>query len=359
MTIHAAKGLEAPIVFMPDTTTKGGGARSPQWLAFPDADDEAPPLRVWASKKDEDSPPVRAARVAADTAAEGEHRRLLYVAMTRAAQRLIVCGSQGEKGRAQDCWYDLIRAGLEPALEPAPAPWSAAETIWRFADTRPSGDVEATRGGSAAAEPPAWLKTPAPTERAAATLAPSSVRAAPSGPSGDDRREALAAGRLAHLALQKLAEVASEARAAAAEKFIAAQGRGLPPALRSALAERVLRLIADPELAPFFGPNSRAEVAISGSLKRRDAAALVVSGRIDRLAVHEDHVDVVDFKTGRGARKTYVEQLALYRAALQPIYKRPIKAWIVWLDSGVREEISLADLDAALNAPLKSNAAAP
>jgi ATP-dependent helicase/nuclease subunit A len=121
----------------------------------------------------------------------------------------------------------------------------------------------------------------------------------------------------------------------------------------------VLRLLADPELAAFFGPDSRAEVSISGSLKREGAAPLVVSGRIDRLAVHANHVDVVDFKQGAGARKAYVEQLALYRAALSPIYQRPVKAWIVWLESGAKEEISPSELDAALSEPLRWKDAAP
>jgi ATP-dependent helicase/nuclease subunit A len=120
-----------------------------------------------------------------------------------------------------------------------------------------------------------------------------------------------------------------------------------------------MRLLAAPELAPFFGPNSRAEVAISATLKREGAAPLIVSGRIDRLAVHTGHVDVVDFKLGSGGREAYVEQLALYRAALSPIYKRPIKAWIVWLERGRTEEISSTDLDAALTHPSEWDAAAP
>ena len=359
MTIHAAKGLEAPIVFMPDTTGKPGGARDPQWLAFPNDDDEVPAFRVWAPKKDEDSAPLRAAREAAKTGGEGEHRRLLYVAMTRAAQRLIVCGSQGEKGRAQDCWYDIIRSGLEPALTPEPAPWSPKETVWRFADPRPGGEVGLAPPPSPDFGAPAWLTKPAPPERAAAALAPSRARAAPSAAPGDSRRAALAEGRLAHLALQKLADVAPEARALAAEQFVAAHGRELTPAARENIRSRVLRLLADPDLAPFFGPESRAEVAISGSLKREGAAPLAVSGRIDRLGVHQTHVDVVDFKLGSSARADYAKQLALYRAALLPICQRPVKAWIIWLESGVREEISPADLDAALKEAMNGISAAP
>ena len=147
--------------------------------------------------------------------------------------------------------------------------------------------------------------------------------------------------------------------APAAESFFAARGKALSEEMRAALSERVLRLLADPELTPFFGPNSRAEVAIFGTLKRNDGSPLLVSGRIDRLAVHQTHVDVVDFKLGAGARKAYVGQLALYRAALLPIHATPVRAWIVWLDSGTAEEISSADLDDACKERLQTRDAAP
>ena len=79
MTVHGAKGLEAPIVILADTMTPPAGPRPPRLLELPDG------AMVWAGRKDDDAPAVAVARQEALAEAENEYRRLLYVAMTRAA----------------------------------------------------------------------------------------------------------------------------------------------------------------------------------------------------------------------------------------------------------------------------------
>ena len=107
MTVHGAKGLEAPIVILADTMTPPAGPRPPRLLEL------AGGAVIWAGRKDDDVPAVAAARAAALAEAEHEYRRLLYVAMTRAADRLIVCGADGERARRpKGCWYDLMREPL-------------------------------------------------------------------------------------------------------------------------------------------------------------------------------------------------------------------------------------------------------
>ena len=110
MTVHGAKGLEAPIVILADTMTPPAGPRPPRLLELPDG------AMVWAGRKDDDAPAVAVARQAALAEAENEYRRLLYVAMTRAADLLIVCGADGERQRPTGCWYDLVREPLQPFL---------------------------------------------------------------------------------------------------------------------------------------------------------------------------------------------------------------------------------------------------
>ena len=110
MTVHGAKGLEAPIVILADTMTPPAGPRHPRLLTIGGTG------TIWAGRKADDAPAVAAARQDALAEAEHEYRRLLYVAMTRAADRLIVCGAEGERKRPTGCWYDLIRAPLEPFL---------------------------------------------------------------------------------------------------------------------------------------------------------------------------------------------------------------------------------------------------
>jgi ATP-dependent helicase/nuclease subunit A len=162
------------------------------------------------------------------------------------------------------------------------------------------------------------------------------------------------AGRFAHALLQDLPGVSPELRPAAAEQFLARNAGALSPAQREAIAERVLAALALPELAALFGPGSLAEVAIAGALPRPSLPDLAFSGRIDRLAVLEDSIIVADFKTGENTASTtkagYIAQLALYRAALAPLYPdKSVRALLVWLDLGRIEEIPASTLDEALH----------
>ena len=275
--------------------------------------------------------------------------------MTRAAQRLIVAGHHGVKGPGEDNWRALLEAGLADALQAAPAPWDPAETIGRFGATP---DAEAEAAAPAAPPPfaePSWLRRPAPREAATAALSPSRAAApARSDAAGRLRRQA---GVLAHALLQRLAEIAPERRRQAAERVLAAQGAGLDAAARIRLVDRALATLEQAELAPLLAAGSRAEVAIAGALPRPGRAALPVSGRIDRLAVAADAVYLADYKSGvrpQGANPpAYVAQLALYRAALAPLYPdRPIRAFLVWLAGAEAVEIPAGELDSALRGVL-------
>ena len=89
MTVHGAKGLEANTVFLADTTTPPGGPRDPRLLAL--GNNEI----VWVTARGNDADAMATARAQTQTEARDEYRRLLYVAMTRAAERLVVCGAKG------------------------------------------------------------------------------------------------------------------------------------------------------------------------------------------------------------------------------------------------------------------------
>jgi ATP-dependent helicase/nuclease subunit A len=352
MTVHAAKGLEAPIVFLPDTCSAPHSRNEAKLIDLGDAESGEPPLFVWATRKGDDSPPLAAARQRAREAVAGEHRRLLYVAMTRAAQRLVVAGYEGVRARPADNWHDLVRSGLGDALQPAPAPWGGEETILRFGEGWGGEPVQAMSPTAPRQPEPDWLFAAGPREAAAAPLSPS--RAGAPRRSGEASRARRQAGLLAHVLLQHLPDVPVERRRQAAERFLALRGGALTSEERLGLAERAMETLARPELAPLFAPGSRAEVAVAGVLPRRGRPALPFAGRIDRLAVNADAVIIADFKSGApvdaAMPQAYVAQLALYRAALAPLYPdRPVRAFLIWLGAAEVVEIPSTKLDDALS----------
>src|SRR6185437_9492678 len=119
MTVHGAKGLEAKNVILIDhTTTRPEGAHPPRLLTVPiaGAPRQATAL-IWGVAKDKDAGPMAQARVQAIDAACDEYRRLLYVGLTRAADRLLVCGAKGVTKAPQGCWHDLVLSALQPLSE--------------------------------------------------------------------------------------------------------------------------------------------------------------------------------------------------------------------------------------------------
>ena len=354
MTVHAAKGLEASIVFLPDTCSAPSGRFDPRLFALEGTAPDEPPLIVWSPRAASDPPAVAAEREAVRAAAAGEHRRLLYVAMTRAAERLIVAGFHGPRGPARDCWHDMVRAGLEEAGAQFASPWSPDERVWRLgAAGQAVGDGAATATPASPAVENPWLGARAPIERAPAPLSPSRALTPSAAMLGAKQKSLIEAGRLSHALLQHLPDIGAARRREAGRRFLAERGAAAPPEARAAILERVLAVIADPRLAALFGPDSRAEVAVAAVLPRPGLAPAPFIGRIDRVAVGGEGVLIADFKSGapRGGATlaSYIAQLALYRAALAPLYPgRPLRAFLVWLDQPDIIEIAPEALDASL-----------
>jgi ATP-dependent helicase/nuclease subunit A len=339
MTVHGAKGLEADIVFLADTMSKPGGQFDPKLFRIVPAD--APhgtsPRLVWSPSKKADTELVSAARDHHRDRQDQEYRRLLYVALTRAADKLVICGARPARGPA-DAWYDMIAQALETEAVDWPADDGEGQ-VKRWLGG--AGDVDAPEPVAALAETapvePDWLRRPAP----GATIPPRPItpssfakgkRPAFAPEAVAAREAALRRGTLTHRILQSLPDVAPLKRAEAAERFLGRQ-EGLDEAARRAIAVHVEAILDDARFAPLFGETSRAEVPIAGYLAGRP-----VSGQIDRLVIGPDRIIIADFKTNDPAPRTltevpetYVMQLALYRALLAQIHSdRPIEAWLVW-----------------------------
>jgi ATP-dependent helicase/nuclease subunit A len=361
MTVYGAKGLEAPIVILADTMTPPSGPRPPRLLEL------AGGAVIWVGRKDDDGPPMAAARQAALAEAENEYRRLLYVAMTRAADRLIVCGADGKNKRPEGCWYDLVCEPLRPLLIEEE---ENGEKVWRYRKpTTPAVVAEPVASSAEAAnveqrEMPSWLRQPAPIETPRSVpLSPSSafdeeigrVFAHAAG-SVVERRKALARGRIVHRLMQSLPDIPPAGRKDAIERYLNNAATDFLAAEQTAIAQHVFTILNDLIFAEVFAPGSRAEVPIVGRIACAGAAPIAVSGQVDRLAVTGDAVLIADYKTDQVAPaslaevpKAYIGQLALYRAVLGRIYpEKTIRAALVFTEGPNVIEVPGAAMDAAL-----------
>jgi len=359
MTVHASKGLESKIVFLGDTCTMPSHHHDPKLL---EVGSDAKSL-AWTPGKSNEPKKLGEAREATRLAQMQEYRRLLYVAITRAEERLYVTAF-GNKPAREGCWYKVIEDTMGDGMLDVSAPWGEAEMrVLR----RTTGDVAAL-GARAPLESddeedglPDWAREAAAVEAMPTRpLSPSNALSAadrleptPRDPQGFAAKAAQA-GRLAHELLQYLPGVAPEGRAAAAQRYLAQKGADLPEAQRAALKDQVMATLALPALEGLFGPDSQAEVAVGGQIILPGGKSIAISGQIDRLAVGAEHVIIADFKTGKPHQGTampsaYLAQLAMYRAAVAPLYPgRAVRCILIWTDGPTAEEIQTAALELAL-----------
>jgi ATP-dependent helicase/nuclease subunit A len=369
MTVHGAKGLEAPVVFLVDTTTSPSDTQRLRLINLPtgNAAPNASVVVVWAGRKAEDPANVAAARNAMLADTEDEYRRLLYVAMTRAADRLIIGGCMPGNMRTVRAlsWYDLIDKGLSNSgleLQELETAGGKVKRYSRPEDVAVSATPAVAPEATAPIALPAWLRSSAPPEAPADNLLRPSDPAEDeghrvrSGESIRERARALQRGTLVHRLLQSLPDLAGERRRDAARRYLERNAADWAEDEREALAGRILALIDDPRFAEVFAAGSRAEVSIVGRLPRLAGPKALVSGQIDRLVVTPSEVLIVDFKTNHApprslaeAPAAYLRQLALYRAVLTRLYpERSVRAALLWTETPELMEISAPALDAAL-----------
>jgi ATP-dependent helicase/nuclease subunit A len=325
MTVHGAKGLEGAVVILADAC--GNRRASPAPVFLVDGPKGAPAVPVWAIKGAAGLAPIAAAKSAVSEAELREYGRLLYVAMTRARDRLYVTGFH--KGDLPSgCWYETIQAALAADLRQDAD--FAGRAIWR----RGSVPLEQSRGPfakSKAAEPeaPAWLRVRPASEAPVPILSPSKLqieRAAihpQKSTRGFGRKAAQAMGSLIHKLLEVLPAVPAEERSRTAAAIACAFSRVLPPGVREEAMEDALTL----DRSEAFAAKGRllAEAGVAAAL-RDDAGACrcLIVGQADRIVFDGAEVRVLDFKSGavaidRASPSSYA-QLACYRFALRRIY---------------------------------------
>ncbi|MDX2275864.1 MAG: double-strand break repair helicase AddA [Hyphomonadaceae bacterium] len=344
MTVHGAKGLEAPIVILPDCTGPVSD-RPEDGLMF----EAGEPFVSFRTKEDDAA--VSTARAAYASRMLGEHWRLLYVALTRARDRLIVCGAQygsARSGVAQNAWRTAVEDALSDlGAQSCETPFG--EGLRLGAPLKLEGRA-APRTAAALPEMPNWLRTQAPgvTQRAAAT--PSRMKLIDPtllSPRGDGSKR-FRRGRLIHGLLERLPDVSAARRAEAAQIWLTRQGVKQKEA--EALTREALSVLEDSRFAGAFTSASRAEAPIVG-----EAAGRPVRGVVDRLAVDETTVTVLDYKTDRpappdpeSAPDSYVLQMALYREVLRKIFpQKAVRCALLWTEKPLLTPLSDAQLDDA------------
>ncbi|KRE09329.1 hypothetical protein ASE63_21730 [Bosea sp. Root381] len=360
MTVHGAKGLEAKVVILADLGVAPGAKRLPKILAIEPPRRQAVP--IWPPSSAEDAQATSAAKARVVAQMVEEHHRLLYVAMTRAEDRLIVCGAQAKGEAPEGSWYAMIEAGLAASTTGLNEIGEGEQAIRRFMASVPQVQEAAeARPAPATERVPGWLYSlPPREEEPAPPLKPSSALSAADQPErpvdGPFLAAAASAGRFAHLLLQMLPEIARDQREPVAQALGQARAGAVPPERRKTIITDALALLDEPALAGLFAPGSLAEVPISGAVRLSGGRSRPVSGQIDRLAVSADEVVIADFKTAarppRDASaipETTLAQLAVYRALVGEIYPgRRVRALLVYTATLTRLEPDPARLDAVL-----------
>ncbi|WP_343313102.1 double-strand break repair helicase AddA [Brucella sp. BE17] len=357
MTVHAAKGLEGAVVFLVDPgSAVWTGSRAPKLIPF-DFENDGPPVKgfLWQPNTGYQTGFLSAQIEGLKARAEEEYRRLLYVGMTRAEDRLIVCGYRGSR-ESGETWHRLVEDALTTKAETFVHPVSGVAAR-RYRNT-PRGLTEIdepqapeeTRFPSLPAEyfvpikPEPGLPRPLAPSGASALIEvdeepPLDTLSPVLGAGGETSAFALRRGTAIHMLLQYLPEVAASERKKLAQDYLARIAADWPADERDNAWASVERILDDPTFAPVFAQGSRGEVAIMGTitLGGKDHA---VSGQIDRISVDETRVMIVDYKTNRPPPKTieavpfaYRAQLALYRELLAPLYPgRDVEAALLFTE---------------------------
>ncbi len=333
LTVHGSKGLQAPIVILADAALDpdaGNRADMLDWNGLP----------ILPPRKAERQGPIGTVAEEAAKFDRQEHWRLLYVALTRAEERLVVAGSLGPRAKGEvkpESWFSAVEA----AMESLGAPWEE-DPLWgearRWRGTEQLTPRKAEPETAAIAQQhaePGWLRLAAPAEaRPPRPLAPSAQVEddVPYPPPGPAMRAAAERGRWLHALFERLPAVPAASRRAAADRWLEQQGV-IDPATRADVVAQALGVIEAPQFAALFGPDALAEAPIAAVVGEQ-----VIAGTVDRLCIGPDRIQLVDFKTGRVAPldvgqvpPAHARQMAAYVAALRVIFPgRAIEAGLLY-----------------------------
>lgn len=357
MTVHGAKGLQAPIVIMPDTILSSGANRSPR-LLWPHKTGLDMPL--WSPRNDDAPQIFSEAQSKLDNASIEEYRRLLYVALTRAEDRLYIGGAAGKKSAHEDSWYNHIARAFdeighctEHPLEFTTSEHSEnsdpliAKRIYNMATKDPDKADKQSTSQITIQDVPAFYFNAAPEEptppRPLIPSRPSEVNPPVRSPLAGDDNYRFIRGNITHSLLQYLPDIAEDKRRTAASHYTEKNGQELPEHVRNNIIDEVLSILSDPELGIIFSEKSLAEVPITGLIGNK-----LISAQIDRMIITDNEIMIVDFKSNRPPPQNatdipdiYKNQMLSYRDIVSNIYKdKTIRLFLLWTDGANLMELT-------------------
>lgn len=353
MTVHGAKGLQAPIVFLPDTVQAPQRRDRIVWATLA----KGQSLPIWLPQAQDDAPVTKGFKMEAQRHIDQEYLRLLYVAMTRAEDRLYVCGWQNKREADQKNWYTFIRNALETTSQAVEFDFgNEAFAGWTGKGLRFTCPQEIALTPSAPSIPQLktepgssqdWILKKSPQENLnQKLLKPSQGHDAKSLISLilTPQKDPFKRGKLIHSLLEYLPNIPSDQQRVWGQGFLG-NNAGASAQENEHTLNMVLDILAHPEFSLIFGPRSKAEVPIIGYF-----AGHPVIGRIDRLVVTEKEVLIIDYKTNQEPARSlkdvperYFEQLKVYKAILSDIYPRhAVRCAILWTQIPELMELSLA-----------------
>ena len=341
MTVHGAKGLQAPIVFLPDTMQMPTHLPPLLWPQDQRGGDIS---FIWPPRRSLFDNIAEEERKKAINKRDQEYRRLLYVAMTRAQDRLYICGWHTKKAVSEECWYNKMEMAISRIGEKIEDPLltelketSDNQIIQITSPQRSIVRVVKTAKENIAHKLDQWALSPAPDEPIThLPLTPSysnKLESAACSPLSDDKSQRFNRGNIIHRLLQTLPDVADGSRREAARRYLALDTHKLSNNAQAKILEETLAVINDPNFHTIFGLSSRAEVPLVGEVNGK-----VISAQIDRLVVQKDRIMIVDYKTTQfpptdpmDVPETYLRQMSAYKVALERIYPgRNIECLLLW-----------------------------
>ncbi len=362
MTVHASKGLEAPIVFLVDSGGKSAEAAHIPKLRELSLESSAallPPAVIWVPGKSYASLATDGLKARIMEASEEEYRRLLYVGMTRAADRLVICGYHGLIKPAYQHWHMMISAALGDHAATSERTYETAGQSWQglhytIAKAHQSFEPQATVADTKKhpALPDSFNRPFASSKRLPRPLTPSGTGIVINPEAGvtsnrsalfeqkQSTNHSMERGRIIHRLLQLLPSIDPAGRQPAAERYLARAAKHWTGADCDSVIASVMAILDDADFAACFAPGSRAEVSMMGTLVVAGEER-ALSARVDRIAVTANRVLIIDYKANRPPPVTldqvapdYIKQLALYRALLQPLYPdREIEAALLFTEA--------------------------